>query len=331
MPEPAVTEKRTDESSEQADSPSSEGAVVYPESKYSPPPPKPRRSASDWSQLASELGIESVSEPEHAPTTRQEAIPFAEDLSPPFQALETPSEIISEVVGETPDDLDDLPMPVREDWKGEEEERTGRRRRRRRRGRRGERTSESAESSESEQQEVGEDWEEAAKVSPEEEPEEPVDELGEDTRAARSVSSEEERPERRSRRRRGRGDDRPRGGERRREREEAGPTDEDLDEEPLGFGPRRPAEEAEVETSDEELDGDDRDLDDEHDDEDHLEEGDKAAHRAIPSWFDAVNLVISANMESRAKNPERGNYGRGRGRGNRNHGGRDRSSGRGPS
>jgi hypothetical protein len=40
-------------------------------------------------------------------------------------------------------------------------------------------------------------------------------------------------------------------------------------------------------------------------------------HRAIPSWHDAVNVVISANLESRAKNPDRRS-------GNRPRGGQDR-------
>jgi hypothetical protein len=39
----------------------------------------------------------------------------------------------------------------------------------------------------------------------------------------------------------------------------------------------------------------------------------KSLHRAIPSWFDAVNLVVSANLESRAKNPDRKSSGRPRG------------------
>jgi hypothetical protein len=40
---------------------------------------------------------------------------------------------------------------------------------------------------------------------------------------------------------------------------------------------------------------------------------DKALHRAIPSWGEAVNVLISANLEARAKNPERRPGGRPRG------------------
>ncbi len=62
-------------------------------------------------------------------------------------------------------------------------------------------------------------------------------------------------------------------------------------------------------------------VDDDLLDEEHADEGgsrsEKALHRAIPSWHDAVNVVISANLESRAKNPDRR-------AGNRPRGGQDR-------
>jgi hypothetical protein len=40
-------------------------------------------------------------------------------------------------------------------------------------------------------------------------------------------------------------------------------------------------------------------------------------HRKIPTWDEAVSVVISANMDSRAKNPGSASRGRGRGRGRR--------------
>ena len=46
---------------------------------------------------------------------------------------------------------------------------------------------------------------------------------------------------------------------------------------------------------------------------------DKSLHRAIPNWYEAVNIVIEANMESRVKNPDRRQRGRGN-RGRDNHG-----------
>ncbi len=47
----------------------------------------------------------------------------------------------------------------------------------------------------------------------------------------------------------------------------------------------------------------------------------KRLHRGIPSWKEAIDVIISANMESRSKRPDRG----GRGRGGRNRGQRDRN------
>ncbi|MCL4202515.1 MAG: hypothetical protein KJ000_08460 [Pirellulaceae bacterium] len=62
---------------------------------------------------------------------------------------------------------------------------------------------------------------------------------------------------------------------------------------------------------------------DDHDDGHHDDEDDDelltlgVKHRKIPTWDEAVQVVISANMESRAKNPGNGPRGRGRGRGRR--------------
>jgi hypothetical protein len=47
----------------------------------------------------------------------------------------------------------------------------------------------------------------------------------------------------------------------------------------------------------------------------------KLSHRAIPTWEQAIGLIVATNMESRAKNP---GAGKPRGRGRR--GPRDRSS-----
>lgn len=66
------------------------------------------------------------------------------------------------------------------------------------------------------------------------------------------------------------------------------------------------------------------DLDDENHEDDLLadqdegEEGDvHAPHRKIPTWEETVGILISSNMESRAKNPHSGGHHRGRGRGGR--------------
>jgi hypothetical protein len=81
-----------------------------------------------------------------------------------------------------------------------------------------------------------------------------------------------------------------------------------LDEGPFEIGPdERPAELAAVE-SDVEL----PETDDENGSDDG--EGEKNAHRAIPAWEDAIGIIISNNLESRAKSGRAGGP-RGRGRG----------------
>jgi hypothetical protein len=59
----------------------------------------------------------------------------------------------------------------------------------------------------------------------------------------------------------------------------------------------------------------------EHDDVDDDEADLKANHRGIPTWDEAIGMIIGANMEARARNPsgssggQRGRRGHGRGRG----------------
>ena len=49
----------------------------------------------------------------------------------------------------------------------------------------------------------------------------------------------------------------------------------------------------------------------------HPDETFHIKHRNIPTWDEAVGMVIATNMEARAKNPNGGSRGRGRGRGRR--------------
>lgn len=80
------------------------------------------------------------------------------------------------------------------------------------------------------------------------------------------------------------------------------------------------------ESVDEDLDSEDFDEDSEGDEDVVGREGrgrdKRALHRGIPSWKDAVDVVISANLEARAKRPDRGSGPRGRGGRNR---GREKS------
>jgi hypothetical protein len=50
-------------------------------------------------------------------------------------------------------------------------------------------------------------------------------------------------------------------------------------------------------------------------DDDEPGESGSPSHKKIPTWEEAVNMLIDANMASRANNPDRGDRGRGRGRG----------------
>jgi hypothetical protein len=50
-------------------------------------------------------------------------------------------------------------------------------------------------------------------------------------------------------------------------------------------------------------------------DDDDSVDGGSPTHRKIPTWDEAVNLLIDANMAARANSPDRGDRGRGRGRG----------------
>jgi hypothetical protein len=50
-------------------------------------------------------------------------------------------------------------------------------------------------------------------------------------------------------------------------------------------------------------------------DDDDSGDGGSPTHKRIPTWEEAVNMLIDANMASRANSPDRGDRGRGRGRG----------------
>jgi hypothetical protein len=66
-------------------------------------------------------------------------------------------------------------------------------------------------------------------------------------------------------------------------------------------------------------------VDDSDDDDAHEPGLDKNSHRAIPSWQDAVGMIVAVNMEARAKSPRASQpRGRGRGRGGSGRGGGNR-------
>jgi len=272
-------------------------------------PAPPRRTASDWNRLAEELGVAVPLEPEAPKTFPEEpalqpAEVEPEDLRPSESRLGRRTE------PEAERELEEPLRPAAEPSRGDD--RRGRKRRRRRRlsgGPERERPAPAGESSQAPERGVsGEDRE--------------PEDLGSEEVEPVSTPSAAERGEedlRRGKRRR-----RRRGASSRRESPAGAEAEVRRDRGESTLAPS--LERSDQDESDSAIVEDDA-VDDELLDEERPAEGgsrgEKALHRAIPSWFDAVNVVISANLESRAKNPDRrpGN----RPRGGQERRGRERS------
>ena len=298
---------------------------LFPKVSYTPPASRGRATPQDWNRLAGELGLELPPEPETpAPESPVGEEPAREEPEP-----ETVAEVIvvehrtmEEHAGEphfgAEADYLDLTQivqpaeslednrPDREEWEpaneSAEEARGHRRRKRRRRSARpqaevpGERAEPEAELAPDVV--VSQEFEDMLEL-----PEEP----GQAGVGEAAPGGEESLPARRRRRRR-RSSGRTRPAETARA-EPQGPdqgdeADEIADQELPPQGPSATGEE---------------DEDDESFDESSGGRSDKSLHRAIPNWYEAVNIVIAANMDSRAKNPDRRQRGRGN-RGRDNHG-----------
>jgi len=238
--------------------------------------------------------------------------PFAEDTDFEFKEID-----IDDVgPGESSDASRAAEAPTGERPAASAGDRKSGRRRRRRRGGRsrdtadgqfeGERSPDDAGESPSDDEGLGTalDAEETGEARPDED----------QGRAAEG--GDELRPRRRRRRRGGR----RRGGERaERGTREAGSlapeSSADSDDEPHAEQPDDAADFDEPSEAGGEHEHDaDHDQAEGHDDE--LDGGDmKPSHRGIPSWEETIGVIVSANMESRAKNPNAGGAPRGRGRG----------------
>ena len=322
-------------------SPSQDIMVTLPQATYTPPPPEPRKTPQDSARLASELGLELPPEPE-PPVVEKRAEPVVEKragLVVDRSSWEEDALVIEEasmvdeasvneedsVVMETEDlgpdnaDLDTIddsgrsPRTVgtvkgrEREWerRGEIREehvegRTGEGRRRRRRRR----------PSRPQADVPGETSEPARELAPdvvvsqefEDVLELPSDEASEGT--ADAESSGEDRSFGRTRRRR-----RRRGGAGREHREEetrtdaagSAPGEAEIPEEAI----ERTGEDVDLRERQEADEPQEADEEEDHEELDELTDGasDKAVHRAIPSWSEAVNIVIGANLESRAKKP----------------------------
>ncbi|HET6880062.1 MAG TPA: hypothetical protein VFI31_07895 [Pirellulales bacterium] len=194
--------------------------------------------------------------------------------------------------------------------------RGGRRRRRRRGGRRGRESADRPTHGEArdygdetrEEREHIDEIVDAIEASPIAEPDErePLEE---------AVAAQDLDDKRRRRRRRRRGGRRDAEGESSR-RESRGMPDTELDDpDELPMSEQEPTPYGESDADGESSDGDYDEHDDEHDEHDL-----RPSHRAIPSWEEAIGVIVSGNMESRAKHPQSGGGGRGRGRGGRGQG-----------
>jgi len=316
-----------------------------------PAPPKVRRTADDWARLANALGIVPPEEPA-APVTADTGTQVTGARGADAEAAHT---AVPEPRVEMPAEV---PAPSREEDYGEDEETSvgwtesvielmepgeaseagalpqappdepqrdrHRRKRRRRRSRRpDEAGAAQTVREETIPEEAGADLDLAL---PEEAAEEPgVAGPAADASAPPLAASGEARDPGRPRRRR-----RRRGGERRRERDDepAGATPRDREPEgeglrlePLGAEPGPAAEPG----AEEAVSDGAEDFEDEHEEgSDETSKADKEGHRAIPSWQEAISVIVDRNMEARARKPDAG--GPPRSRGGRNRPGRGRRS-----
>jgi hypothetical protein len=287
--------------------------------------PAAQRTLNDWGRLAESLGIEvplEVPEPsppaarQVAPTEAVEILPPEEvPSSPPMVALESVyaelesvevTEILpagGEVSGGLFGSVDTEAGSV-EATDREDRERPGRRRRRRRR--RGRRPDDATAAAAPEMEDVELELPEAPEDAEELAPLEEAEELLEAPAVEREGEEGPERPRRRRRRRKrklpARDEEAVESGED--PLEQAADAREELDEQEEPVEREEPGPVAEDESS-----GDLSDLDD---------EGGRASHHGIPTWEEAVGIVIAANVEARAKNAGGSSRNRGgRGRGSR--------------
>ncbi|MHC4401978.1 MAG: hypothetical protein ACYTG0_20090 [Planctomycetota bacterium] len=304
----AVEPEQNEPGSEAVDA--SFGSVPATAAPKTPPPP------ADWYRLAEELGVELPPEPPKMEVSRPEASPQSElvEIAPEMSDLPE-SELAeassnsasvdfdrewSDPAGSYVDESEALEDERLSDER--EEKKAGRRRGKRRRKVPKSRDDESDEDlTEPGDADADEPEQTAASSSV----------AAEDTPSADSASLEEESPRR---------------SKRRRPRRAASRTKSADDEEK---GPAEPAARRRASESGEEPGGPARGRD--SDDSSHeeaeppkrkREKSAKVGHRGIPSWVDAVGIIITSNMESRSKSPNGGSSSRSRG--GRSRSGRDK-------
>ena len=311
-PEPEKPEQPQED--EKTAEPASEG--LDPSATESPPRsvPAPPRPPSDWARLAEELGLEPQEQPMEPPPsgavsrapdepaeTPAEAEPAADELVESTSTALMPTGAEVELPGfgrETAEPSEPL-----------EADRTGRRRRQKPGRGRGRQPSEATtQPPEAVDQAAGATAEEAAV---------PVGFAEDAPEAVGSLTEEKPTPDR-SKRRRRRGGGRKKGAGRDGDPAESPGLQQPGAEADESEGPQVAAAPAAERKSDEPSPkgGARKGAKSEK-----ARKSAKTAHRGIPSWAEAVGIVISANLESRAKKPSSSS----RSRGGRGRGGRDRS------
>jgi len=343
--QPSASEEQADESAQPA-APAVPAVGSAPPSQPKPKRPRPERRPSNWNDLCGELGIDAPAVPAAsedtslpvptAPPAIDQPVAAEEIATAPAEDLELdrdpsltffdPDAVLEEdtvdvdlgAAERVQPEVDDAEEPE-EDTRITErdmpEESTGRGKRRRRRRRRTEPT---------EREEVAAD--DAPSLAGDEVNEEPdieAEPAGDEV-VDRDEGDESARPERgrRSRRRR-----------RRPTRREEAPADEDVVSGVAGHVADADADADELDTEVDEVDEDDED--DDEDDEGSIREGHagrsgrgdesrrgegggRTKHKKIPTWEEAISVIVATNLEARrrdgnGKNRPRGPRRRGRG------------------
>lgn len=293
---PKVQPEKTKSQSEAATG----GPAATPKPRRVNVPSPPQRPPSDWSRLADELGVRSE--------------PSAEVAAPGARPAPTEPKAEVEVPQSTRTDL--VPMgtevelpaigPESTEPSGEREEKTSGRRRRRRRSKLQKPVDAEPAKTAEKPPEAGEE------SSPSEEPNEAA--------VADPSAEEEESQERSKRRRRRRGSGRKKSAPRK--ADEPAKSESGSEVEAEGADADSPEESGGEPSKQQPDDSATKSGTTENVKEDKPSKPSGPGHRSIPSWQEAIGMIISANMESRAKRPSGSSSSRSRG--GRKRGGRDK-------
>jgi len=294
---PKVQPEKTKSQSEAATG----GPAVTPKPPRANVPSPPQRPPSDWSRLAEELGVRSE------PSAEVAATGAVSTPTEPKAELEVPESTRTDLVPMGTEV--ELPAigPESAGLSGEREEKSPGRRRRRRRSK--------------SQKPVDTEPAKTAEEPPEVGDEAPLsEEPNEAAVADPSAGEEEESQERTKRRRRRRGSGRKKVAPRK--SDEPAKSESGSEVEAEGAAADSPKESGGESSRQQPDDSATKSATTENMKEDKPSKPSGPGHRGIPSWQEAIGMIISANMESRAKRPSGSSSSRSRG--GRNRGGHDK-------